>query len=135
MATGQTGEGFKYTGKANGDLSSYQYHAVTLDTDGLINICDTSAGTIPFGILQNKPTAANEEAEVVYSGRSLMVVNATSDISQMAKLGSGNDYHGVEVSADDALFFAVALEDATEDGDIIDVIVVGPSYISAATDN
>lgn len=135
MATGQTGEGLKYTGKAYGDLSSYQYHAVTLDTNGLINICDTSAGTIPLGILQNKPTAANQEAEVTILGRSLMLVNAGTDISQMDFLGSGNDYHGLKVSGDDALYFALALEDATEDGDIIDVMVVGPSYISGSGDD
>jgi len=135
MATGQTGEGFKYTGPAKRDLSSYQYHTVTLDTDGNIDYCDTSAATMPLGILQNKPSAANQEAEVVFQGRSLMVVNAGTDISQMDKLGSGNDYHGVKVTADDALYFAIALEDATEDGDIIDVMVVGPSYISTSADN
>jgi len=61
-----------------------------------------------------------------------MVVNATSDISQGALLGSGNDFHGVEVSADNAVYLAMALEDATEDGDIIEVLLMGgPRYISA----
>lgn len=130
MATGQSGEGIRKTWPAKRDLSSYQYHAVTLDTDGLIDYCDTSAGTKGIGILQNKPEAANEEAEVVILGPSLMVVNATTDINEMDLLGSGNDYHGVAVTADTAKYFAVALEPATEDGDIIEVNVVGPQTIA-----
>ncbi len=130
MATGKSNVLARYTGKAKRDLSSYQYHAVTLDTDGLIDYCDTSAATVPLGILQNKPTAANQEAEVAIAGTSLMVVNATTDISQMDKLGSGNDYHGLKVTLDKALYFALALEDATEDGDIIEVLLVGHSTIS-----
>ncbi len=132
MASGQSGPKVTKAWPAKRDLSSYQYHQMTLDTDGLIDYCDTSAGTKPIGILQNKPEAANEEAEIALPGSaSLMVVNATTDISQMDYLGSGNDYHGVKVTADKALFGAVALEDATEDGDIIEVLVVGPSYIGA----
>lgn len=135
MATGQSKVVASITRPAKRDLSSYQYHAMTLDTDGNIDYCDTSAGTKPLGILQNKPEAAGQEAEVAILGTSLMVVNATSDISQMALLGSGNDYHGVEVSTDDLIYFAVALEDATEDGDIIEVMLTGPSFISAAGDD
>lgn len=132
MATGQSGIKNPWTGKAKRDLSSYQHHQVTLLTDGYVDYCDTSAGTIPLGILQNKPAAAEAEAEVALPGSvSLMVVNATTDISQMDKLGSGNDYHGLKVTANNALFGAIALEDATEDGDIIEVLIVGPSYIGA----
>ncbi len=129
MATGQSNVVARYTGPAKRDLSSYQYHAVTLDTDGNIDYCDTSATTKPLGILQNKPEAAGEEAEVAILGTSLMVVNATTDISQMDLLGSGNDYHGVKVTADDSMYFAQALEDATEDGDIIEVLILGERYI------
>jgi len=131
MATGQSGPLVTKTFKAKRDLSSYQYHAMTLDTDGLIDYCDTSAGTKPIGILQNKPNAANAEAEVGISGSSLMLVNAGTDISQMDLLGSGNDYHGVKVTADNSMFFAQALEDATEDGDIIEVLLTGIGYIGA----
>lgn len=134
MATGQTGYGLSFTKPAKRDLSSYQYHAVTVDTDGYVDYCDTSAGTIPAGILQNKPSAANAEAEVVYMGRSKALANGTTDFDEMALLGSGNDYHLLAVSGDDALYFAYALEPATEDGDIIDVIVVGPTYISTNAD-
>ena len=110
MATGQSKVVATIARKAKRDLSAYQYHAMTLDTDGLIDYCDTSAGTIPLGILQNKPSAANAEAEVAILGTSLMVVNATTDISQSALLGSTNAYHGVTVTADKAVYFAMALE-------------------------
>lgn len=131
MATGQSNVVARFTGPAKRDLSSYQYHAVTLDTDGNIDYCDTSAGTKPLGILQNKPDAAGAEAEVAILGTSLMLVNATTDISQMDLLGSGSDYHGVTVTADKAMCFAQALEDATEDGDIIEVLLLGERYIGA----
>lgn len=131
MATGQSNVIATFTGPAKRDLSSYQFHAVCIDTDGNIDYCDTSAGGKPLGILQNKPEAAGEEAEVAILGTSLMVVNATSDINEGALLGSGNDYHGVEVSADTAVYFAMALEPATEDGDIIEVLLMGgPRYIA-----
>lgn len=131
MATGQSNVVARYTGPAKRDLSDYQYHTVCIDTDGNIDYCDTSAGTKPLGILQNKPDAAGKEAEVAILGTSLMVVNATTDISQSDLLGSGNDYHGVKVTADTAIYLAMALEDATEDGDIIEVLLMGgPRYIA-----
>jgi len=131
MSTGQSNVVARYTGPAKRDLSSYQYHAVTKDTDGNIDYCDTSAGTKPLGILQNKPEAAGEEAEVAIVGTSLMVVNATTDINEMDLLGSGSDYHGVKVTADQAMYFAAALEPATEDGHIIEVLLTGIGYIGA----
>jgi len=131
MAKGQSNVIATFTGPAKRDLSSYQYHAVCIDTDGNIDYCDTSAGTMPLGILQNAPSVAGQEAEVAILGTSLMVVNATTDISQGDLLGSGNDYRGVKVTADNAKYLAMALDDATEDGDIIEVLLTGPSYISA----
>lgn len=132
MATGQSRPTNLITAPAKRDLSAYQYHAVTLDTDGNIDYCDTSAGTIPIGVLQNKPSAAGQEAEVAIVGStSLMEVNATTDISQGDRLGSGNDYKGVKVTADKAMYFAQAMEDATADGDIIEVLILGTSYLAA----
>jgi hypothetical protein len=133
MAKGQSQVKKTYTGPAYRDLSAYQYHAVTLDTNGYIDYCDTSATTQALGILQNKPTAQGQEAEVAIAGTSLMVVNATTDISQMDNLGSGSDYHGVAVTADKALYFAFALEDATEDGDIIEVLLCGGTRTISTT--
>ena len=133
MATGQQGVIASITGPAKRDLSLYQYHPMTVDTDGYIDRADSSAGTQIVGILQNAPEAAGAEAEVAILGTSLCVVNATTDISQMDKLGSGNDYHGVTVTADKALYFAFALEDATEDGDVIEVLLFGGTRTISAT--
>ncbi len=129
MATGKQNP-VVITGKAKRDLSAYQYHAVTLDTDGLIDYCATSAGTIPLGILQNAPDAADEEAEVAIGGTSLMVVTGSDTISQMDRLGSDASYHGKKVASDTNKYFALAMEDATADGDIIEVQIVGLKYIS-----
>ena len=83
--------------------------------------------------MQNKPTALGQEAEVAIYGTSLMDVNATTNISQMDLLGSGADYHGVTVTSDKALYFAFALEDATEDGDIIEVLLCGGTRTISTT--
>lgn len=115
------------------DLSSYQYHAVYMDSNGAIDYVDTSSSGIALGILQNKPDAAGAEAEVATEGTSLMYVDGdSSNITGGATLlGSNSNYHGVAVSADTNQFFALALEDSTADGDLIEVKLLGAGYISA----
>ncbi len=133
MATGQQGVIASITGPAKRDLSSHQYHPMTIDTDGNIDYADSSAGTQVVGILQNAPDVAGAEAEVAILGTSLLVVNATTDISQIAKLGSGADYHCVTVTTDTSRYFAFALEDATEDGDVIEVLLFGGTRTISTT--
>lgn len=134
MATGQSQVVATYTGPAKRDLSAYQYHPMTKDTDGNIDYADTSAGTIVIGILQNKPEAAGEEAEVAIIGTSLLHVDATTDINEGDRIGSeAASYDGVKVTADKALYFAIALEPATSDGDYIEVLLVGGTHTISTT--
>jgi hypothetical protein len=119
------------TREAKRDLSSYQYHAMKIDTDQYIDYVDTSSAGPVNGILQNKPDAALKEAEIATEGTSLMVVDGNSpNISEGTKLGSNSAYHGVAVSADKAIYFAIAMEPSTADGDIIEVKLVGEQNIS-----
>ena len=126
MATGQSKVVASFTGPAKRDLSAFQYCAMTLDTDGYIDYADSTVPTEVLGILQNKPSAAGAEAEVAILGTSLFVMGATAAVSQMDKLGSeAASYRGVKVTANLAKYFCFALEDATTDGDIIEVLLIG----------
>ena len=126
MATGQSQVLATFTGPAKRDLSAYQYCAMTIDTDGYIDYANSATGTQVLGILQNKPAAAGDEAEVAILGTSLFYMGATAEVSQMDKLGSeAVSYRGVKVSANLALYFCFALEAATTDGDLIEVLLIG----------
>jgi hypothetical protein len=121
------------TREAARDLSSYQYHAVKIDANGRIDYADTSNGDIAIGILQNAPDQY-EEAEVATRGTSLMSVdgNAGAITGGASLLGSeATSYDGVAVSGDKDFFFAIAIEDSDADGDLIEVLIVGPGYIGA----
>ena len=133
MATGQSKVVATITRPAKRDLSNYQFFPMKIDTDGLIDYADSSAGDVVIGILQNKPEAAGEEAEVAILGTSLLEVDAGTDINEGDFIGSeATSYHGVKVTADKAAYFAIALEPATEEGDIIEVLLVGGTQFLAA---
>jgi len=116
------------------DLSSYQYHAVGVNASGQLDYTDTSSASNmnALGAIQNAPAAAGLEAEMATEGTTLLFVDAASPAIAIGdKLGSNSNYHGVKVSADKARYFAVALEAATADGDLIEAKLVGPGTISA----
>jgi len=114
------------------DLSSYQYHAMYLTTSGTIDYADTSSGNVGvLGVLQNAPAAANREAEMATEGTSILKVNGnSSNIAIGDYLGSDSAYRGVKVSADTAVYFAIAMEASTADADLIEVELVGMNTVA-----
>ncbi len=52
---------------AGADLSSHQFKVLMIEDDGQVNI-NTSIATACFGILLNKPSAANQAARVAING-------------------------------------------------------------------
>ena len=134
MAGNQDKPGARYTRKAKRDLSDYQYHAMQQDSGDLIDYVDSSSTGILLGVLYNKPDAANEEAEIVVTGTALLYVdgNSVNIVGGATFLGSNSNYHGVAVSTDKDQYFALALEDSTADGDLIEVLLLGgPHYLAA----
>ena len=126
------------TREAARDLSSYQHTGMYIDSNGRWDYADTSNGDIALGILQNDPDALGAEAEVATRGTSLMNVdgNAGAIVAGSSFLGTeATSYDGVTVTGDDAFYFALALEDSTADGDTIEVMLLGPNYISGAGDD
>ena len=114
------------TREAAQSLSAYQYHAMKIDTDGLVDVVDTSSAGPVMGILQNAP-AAGAEAEVATKGTSLAVLGGTVD--EGAKLGSDSNYHLVTVSTDTNIYFAIAMEGG-DSGELIEVKLIGEQNIS-----
>jgi hypothetical protein len=122
------------TREAARDLSSYQYCAMKMDSNGRIDYVDTSSSGVCHGVLQNDPDAAYEEAEIATEGTSLLYVNGNStNISIGDPLGSDSSYYGVKVESDGDQYFAIAMEASTADGDLIEVkLLGGPQYLYVA---
>lgn len=64
--------GFKLSKEAGADLSAKQYHFVKLDANGRV-VAIAAATDRPIGILQNKPTALGQAAELMCDGVSRLV--------------------------------------------------------------
>jgi hypothetical protein len=105
--------------KAAADLSSYQYHIVKMSAGNTVNIGDANCNGI--GILQNKPSAANEAATVAIGGTSKMVAGEAIAVGKMITCKS--DGHGEVADAAAEFVIGMALEAASADGDIIEVLI------------
>ena len=108
--------------KAAADLSAKQYYAVKLDSSGKIALCDT-AGDQAFGILQDKPGAANRAGSVRRHGISKAVLAGT--VAVLDKLTTDQNGKLVKGYGADRVV-AIALE-AGVAGDIVAVDVAALS--------
>ena len=109
---------FNVTFPASADLKTKQFYVVRLATDGQVEVC-TSATERPLGILQNKPDAADVEANVMIIGVSKFVADAA--VSVGAALGTSADGQVVTKtgSGTDGFVIGTALEASAQAGDII----------------
>jgi len=111
---------------AGADLSAGQYYFVTLATDGQVDLTGSAGGT-SIGILQNKPSAAGEVAQVGVFGVSKCKAGATitaDDKLQSTAAGKAD----VAASGDHVV--AHAMEGAV-DGDVFRVLVGYSEHILA----
>lgn len=74
--------------KAAADLSTKQYYFVKLTAAETVNVC-AALTDVPIGVLQNKPSAANQEAEVLIFGVSK--VSGDADLSVGNLIGPSAD--------------------------------------------
>ncbi len=107
------------TFKAAGDLSLLQYYFVKLDADGKVEACGHNE--VSIGILQNAPDAEDEAARVRLLGTSKLVMNEAVDEGEM--ITSTADGDGEVVDAADEYAGAIALEAATAQNDIVEVLI------------
>ncbi len=114
------------TFEAGADLSAAQYHAVAL-LDGTVVLAD--ADSVPIGILQNAPGSGGE-ALVQMMGISPAVVDAQStNIAAGDLLAVNANGHLVKASYG-AKVIGIALEAASANGAIINVLVCPMGNIS-----
>ncbi|MFA6358836.1 MAG: hypothetical protein WCY09_09300 [Candidatus Omnitrophota bacterium] len=135
MATGQSKVLAEISRPTARDLSTYQYYAGCINSDGDVDYADSSAGTEAIGPITNKPDdATGAEASLAIAGTALLIVDGTANggiTAGASYIGSNSAYKGVNVTADNAYYFALALESSSAANDIIEVLLCGPSYISA----
>ncbi len=112
--------GLDKTFKAYADLSSYQYHFVSLSSAGIVNLSSANGRTI--GILQNMPDAAGEQAIVRVLGVSKLVSGEAIERGTMITSTSAG--HGEEADAASEWVSAIALETSSAtDGDFMTVLI------------
>lgn len=107
------------TFKASGDLSSNQFYFMSLDADGKVEACGENG--VSIGILQNKPDAEDKAARVRIGGTSKLKMNEAVDEGEA--ITSTSTGLGEVVDATDEYFGAIALEAATAQNDIIEVLI------------
>jgi hypothetical protein len=123
MAEGSTG--LNITFKAARDLSSYQYHFVSVSAANTVDYSGDAGRCI--GILQNAPNAANEAAVVMVEGISKL--RAYGAVNRLEKLKSsaqtGYVAHGELAATASDWIGAIALETGTASDDLLTVLITG----------
>jgi hypothetical protein len=123
MAEGHAGLDISF--KAAGDLSSYQYHFVSVSADDTVNYSGDAGRAI--GILQNAPNAAGEAAVVRVEGVSKL--RAYGAVNRLEKLKSsaqtGYLAHGEVAATASDWIGAIALETGTASDDLLTVLITG----------
>lgn len=112
--------------KASADLSAKQFYLVehtgTADTVG---VCDNAAD-VPIGVLQNKPAAAGEAAEVAVLG--IAKVMAGGAFNPGAWVGTDGNGKAIAKTTDKDFVIGQALETGA-DGTIV-AVLLRPCYLA-----
>lgn len=109
--------------KAGADLSTKQYHFVTVDANGKV-VATSGLGNKSIGILQDKPNAADQAARVRTISGTTSLLKMAATCNEGDTLTSDANGQGVVVSADLQFASAIALEAAGAIGDLIEVMLV-----------
>lgn len=107
---------------AGEDLTAGQYHFVTLEADGFVDLADADAEQC-IGVLMNKPDSG-EAATVALSGK--VLVEAGGDITAGDEVVTNTAGEAVELSTSSsatAITMGYALEDGA-DGQIIAIELI-----------
>ena len=111
--------------KAAGNLSTLQDTFVKATAAHTVG--GAGAGEKAIGVLKNAPDAAGKAARVQLIGRTQVKVNANSpNIAVGDWIKSGANGVGVQSTTNKDTVLALALEAASADGVIIEVLLLGP---------
>src|SRR6266702_2725463 len=106
------------TFEASGDLSTKQYHFVTLDSNGQIAV--STRGALSVGVLQDKPAAINRAAQVRCLLVSKILLGGT--VTKGQALVADANGAAVNASSSDNAFMGFAMEGGSS-GQIIAMLL------------
>ena len=122
-------DGPEITLPSSGDLSSYQFHIVTLNTSGNVKLAadPTSAVEGLLGILQNKPKVAGEGAVIRIGG--VAKAMGGEGVAPGIWVTAKSDGHIIAASADESVVgFTLA---TAVSGEVHEIVVCpGPGYVA-----
>lgn len=107
------------------DMSSYQYHCISIDTDGKVGLLSASTGGVWHGVLWNDPDTAGLEATIAVRGDAKVAASATSAITIGAVLYGGTTGKAYVATAGTDETFGYALEALASGSGIIRVYLTG----------
>ncbi|MCK9597587.1 MAG: DUF2190 family protein [Sphaerochaeta sp.] len=107
------------------DMSSYQYHCISIDTDGKVGLVSASYGGKWNGILWNDPDTAGLEATIAVRGDAKVAASATSAITIGAMLAANTTGKAYPATAGTDETFGFALEALASGSGIIRVYIMG----------
>lgn len=120
------------TFQASADYSSTgQYRFVYLSAEDTITLADGS--NPPLGVLMNDPESG-QDGNVMLMGIARLSMSASCAVG--ARIGATTSGQGVAVTADDAIYNAIALQACGNANEEIRVLLVpGGAYISGSGDD
>lgn len=105
--------------KAAADYSTKQYYAMYVSAANTVTIAGANAKVV--GVLQNTPDAANETAVVRVCGTTKVVAGEAIAAGKYVTSTSAGKAEVADAAGEHC--FGVALEAATADGDIIEILL------------
>lgn len=103
--------------EAGADLSALQFHFLVMSSDGQVDGAGDGAAAI--GVLQNKPSAAGQAAEIAVSGVAKVV--AGSAITAGQRVASASDSEAIPAATGD-IVVGVAMTSG-DAGDLVEVLL------------
>lgn len=111
---------------AGADLSAKQYHALRVTAAFTVDATN-SAGMACVGVLQNKPSASGQAAEVMQSGITKAVAGAA--VSAGAEVMAGADGRIITAATAGSNVIGIALEAAANANEVISIALNAGSAI------
>ena len=105
------------TKEAGEDLSSFQFMAVTLESDGQVDAHD-AVTDVPFGVLQNKPSAAGRAAEIMTLGKTKVEFGETVVVGNQIRFGANSKAYIFVTDTDTTAYCAGVCTEGGDSGEV-----------------
>tara|TARA_Y100000310_G_C20399947_1_gene676917 strand:+ start:410 stop:802 length:393 start_codon:yes stop_codon:yes gene_type:complete len=110
------------TKEAGEDLSSFQFMAVTLESDDQLDAHD-AVTDVPFGVLQNKPDTAGKAAEIMVVGRTKVEFGETVAVGNLIRFGANSKAYIFAVDTDVTAYCAGVCTEGGDSGEVGEALI------------